>query len=112
MGYMSDANRTVAANSMTANILAGKQHEFATRPSLARIAVVAAAVGVRATIVVGDQAVVNDEEISSANRFPIDPDDYAFRLPVMPTERVQIFLRNTTAAGIVTNTVVQLDPVA
>jgi hypothetical protein len=111
MGFMSDI-QTVAANTMTANILAGKQHEFATRPSLARVAVVGAAAGVNATIVVGDQAVVNDQEISSANRYPLDPDDYAFRIPIAPTERLQIFLRITTAGGIAVTTVVQLDPVA
>lgn len=111
MGFMSDI-QTVAANTTTANILAGKQHEFATRPSLARIAIVAAAAGMRTTIVIGDKAVVNDQEVSGAARYPIDPDDYTFREPMMPTERIQIYLRNTTAGGIATTTVVQLDAVA
>lgn len=111
MGYMSDV-QTVAANTSTDNILAGKQHEFATRPCFARIAIVAAAVGLNATIVSGDVAIVNDEEMSSANRHPVDPDDYAFRIPMAPGERLQIYLRNTTGAGILTKTVVQIDPYA
>lgn len=112
MGYMCDQARSVAANTSTPNILAGKQHEFATRPSLVRVASVAAAVGVNITIVIGDRAVVNDEPISSANRFPIDPDDYAFRFPARAGDRIQIFLRNTTGGALVVNTVIQLDEVA
>jgi len=111
MGFMSDI-QTVAANATTGNILAGKQHEFATRPSLARVAIVAAAPGINATIVVGDQAIVNDQEMSGANRYPIDPDDYVFRIPIAAMDRVQIFLRNTTAGGLAVTTVVQLDAVA
>lgn len=111
MGYMSDV-QTVAANTTTGNILAGKPHEFATRVSIARVAIVAAAAGVRATIITGDVATVNDEEISSANRWPIDPDDYTFRIPLLPTQRLQIRLRNTTGGGIAVTTVVQIDPIA
>jgi len=111
MAYMQDT-QTVAANATTTNILAGKQHEFATRPSLCRIAAVAAAAGMRITIVAGEHAVVNDEGISDANRFPIDPDDYAFRLSLLQGDRLQVYLRNTTAGGIAVKTVIQMDPVA
>lgn len=99
MGMMSDV-QTLAANTFSGNLLAGKTFEFCNHHCVLRIGINAAAVGVRATITVGEELVVDDQEIGSLNRFPVDPDDFHFEVGGAPGDRIVIKLRNTTGAGI------------
>jgi hypothetical protein len=63
---------------------------------------VAAAVGINATLIIGGVAVLNDQPISQANRFPIIPDDIVTEEgPVIG--RMILTFRNTTAAAILVN---------
>lgn len=102
--------RTVALNAVSGNVLAGKQFEFAPAPSIVRFFCVAAAVGIFATISVGGVIVVNDEEISAANRFPIDPDDQFTAIGANFGDRLLVSYRNSTGAGISVTTLVKIDP--
>jgi len=79
MKVMTDVARSVAADSTTANILDGKAEQYLTRNSALAFYIVAAAAGILATVLVGDTVVIQDQEISSANRFPIRPDDLTGR---------------------------------
>lgn len=106
MGVMTDV-QTVAANTFTANILAGKTFEFCQHTCVLRMGIVAAAVGVRATIMVGEEVLVDDQEVPGSNRFPIDPDDLHFEIGAEPGDRIVVKLRNTTGAGIVVNTLIK-----
>lgn len=108
MGYMADQARSVAANTVTANIVAGKAHEYLSRRALLRIAPVASAAGINITISVGDRIVVNDEAVSSANRWPIDPDDFVFKIPGAAGQKVDVRLRNTTGGALTVNTVIDI----
>ena len=68
MPTMSDV-QSVAANTTTANVLAGKQFEFAPGASIVRFYACASAVGLNLTINVGGQALVADEEIRAPIAF-------------------------------------------
>jgi len=98
---------SVPANSTSANQLAGKLYEFLDRPAAVLLAAAAAAVGINVTLLIGGVAVVNDEPISQANRFPVLPDD------VVTSERglgrMILTFRNTTAAPILVNFSVDVD---
>lgn len=109
MSTMSDV-QSVAANTRTANILAGKAFEFAARPSIVNIYIVAAAVGLRADVLIGGESIVSDEEVSGANRFPQTDTDLFARHGASPGDRIFIALRNTTGAAIVGNTLVEVLP--
>lgn len=109
MSTMSDV-RAVAANTRTANILAGKPFEFAAAPSIVNIYIVASAVGLRADVLIGGESIVSDEEMSSANRFPQTDTDLFARHGAAIGDRIFIALRNTTGAAITGNTLVEVLP--
>jgi hypothetical protein len=93
---------SVAANAQSANQLAGQLYEFLDRPASVLLCAVAAAVGINVTLLIGGVAVINDQPISQANRFPIIPDDIVTEEgPVMG--RMILTFRNTTAAAILVN---------
>ena len=102
--------RSVAANTRTDNILAGKPFEFVVSASIVRFYQVAAAVGLNVEILVGGESIVSDSEISGANRFPIRPDDLVAEHGGGAGDRLFIALRNTTGAPIVTKTLVDVLP--
>lgn len=101
---------TVAANTTTANILAGKQAEFLGRPTAVTIASVAAAAGIFVSVVLGDRILIDDQEISNANVWPIFPDHTL--ADGVGLGRLIIRYRNSTGAGIVVRTKINLTPVA
>jgi hypothetical protein len=102
--------RSVAASAVVANVLSGKTFEFVNEPSIIRAGIIASAVGMFATIIVGAETVLEDQEISAANRMPVDPDDFAFEAGGIPGDRIVIKLRNSTAAAITVNTMVKVEP--
>lgn len=111
MKVMTDIARSVAANTRTANVLDGKAEVYLTRNSMLAFYIVAAAAGINATLIVGDTVVIDDQEISSANRFPIRPDDLTARSGGAGGDLVGLFLRNTTGGAIVVNSVVDVQGV-
>lgn len=109
MSTMTD-RQTVAANTRTTNILAGKAFEFVRQASIVNVYIVAAAVGVNADFQVGGDVIVADEEVSGANRFPQTNTDLFTRHGALPGERLFLSLRNTTGVGIVVQTLVEVLP--
>jgi len=108
MKVMTDVARSVAANSSTANVLDGKPEVYLSRNSALAFYLVAAAAGIMATILVGDSVVIDDQEVSSANRFPIRPDDLTTRAGGAGGDLVYVRLRNKTGAAVVVTTVVDV----
>lgn len=111
MKVMTDVGRSVAANASTANVLDGKPEVYLSRNSGLAFYLVAAAIGIFATILVGDSVVVDDQEISGINRFPIRPDDLFARSGGAAGDLVFVRLRNSTGAAILVNTVVDVQAV-
>lgn len=102
--------QSVAANSMSANIFAGKPFEFAPRNSIARLLGSSSAVGINATVVAGGRTIIQDEPIPQSNRYPVEPDDFILEFPVQAGERIICQLRNTTAGALTANIVCKLYP--
>ena len=105
MKTMSDAARSVAANSTSGNIFDGKAEQFLSGPSAISMAISAAAVGILATILVGDTVVVTDQEVSDSNRWPFLPDDLFAEMGGAPGDLLFCSLRNRTAGAIVVNSI-------
>ena len=92
---------SIAANTTSANLLAGDINEFLGRASVVSLFCTSAAVGVRAQLLVGSDVVIDDQPISDANRFPITPDDFLSRGGGFPGDRLTLRFRNTTVGAII-----------
>lgn len=103
--------QSVAANTTTANILAGKASEFVSEPSVVQIGITASAVGLKATVVIGSEVVVDDQEVSSINRMPQFPEDVLAEGGAFGGDRITVRLHNTTAGAITGFTKINLSPV-
>jgi len=69
----------VALNATSANLMAGSLYEILARPSIVEFGMTASAVGILATVMLGGEVLVQDQEISAANRYPIVPDDWILK---------------------------------
>lgn len=109
MQVMSTKDLSVAANAKSANIYEGKLGRFINRPSVVRVYATGSAVGLRIQISVGGVVVVDDQDISDANRFPLRPDDMVVAFPTRGGELFG-FLRNTTAGALTTEVLTEVEP--
>lgn len=112
MPQMTD-RRSVAANSVVENVLSGKLHEFITaQVARVRLFGTGSAVGLNASMLVGGESFTQDQEISGANRFPIDPDDFVVEGAGVNGDRILVSVRNTTGAAITSVVRVEVEPLA
>lgn len=88
---------SVAANSVSANVLSGQLYEFTEGGEVA-VSACGSATGLRVTFIVG-VPMVDDQAINLQNRFPIIPDDVVFSGEVPPGRMILRF-RNTTAGAL------------
>jgi hypothetical protein len=103
---------SVPANGSIESLISGSQFEFAPYNASVEIALVGAAAGLVADVSTGQDLVAEAYLISSANRFPIMPDDFLIQDVVRQGERIKMRVRNTTAAAIVVWFNVRIFPVA
>lgn len=90
---------SVAANAVSANLLAGQLYEFVQAGRPIRLSGTGSATGLRVTLLIG-MAIINDQAIGLQNRFPLIPDDviHTGRAPV--SGRMVLTFRNTTAGAL------------
>lgn len=108
MQRMAENALSVGANASSTNRLAGLLGEFVKRRTALRIAAVASAAGLNLTFVIGETVVVNDQALSSANRFPNLKDDVLGEYIVNAGRRIVLIFRNTTAGALTVNWFVDL----
>ncbi len=109
MSLLTD-RRSVAANTTEPNVLSGKAQEFVQEPSIIRLFCTGSAVGLFYTFLCGTEVVLEDQEVSAANRFPIVPDDYVAECGALPGDRIVVKVRNSTGAAITAFTRVEVNP--
>ena len=104
--------QSVAANTTVANVLAGKLNEFLNENSVVSLYMLAEAVGVNASLIVGNEIVVDDQEITArAVGTPITvPDDFLAQGGGFAGDRLIVRVRNTTGAAIVVRTRIETNP--
>jgi hypothetical protein len=101
---------TVAANTRSANVLAGQQFEFLPSRASVQLRASSAATGIRADMNIGGEQLAVDTLVPPTNRFPIAPDDTMLTTTGTKGERLFLTFRNTTGAGIVVQYVVEIMP--
>ncbi len=102
---------SIAANAQNDNVLSGKLHEFLGEHSRIVLAATASAAGSRLSLLIGGEAVVQDQEIGAGNRFPQLPQDFVAEGAGFPSDRIVIPVRNTTAAAITVQVSVDVIPI-
>lgn len=110
MARMTDI-QVVGANAQVDNVIAGKALEFLGEDSVIRLLAASAASGIRTTFMVGGEAIVQDQEISAVNRYPIFPDDTVAEGAGFGGDRILVSMRNTTGLAISVTTIVDIEPV-
>lgn len=111
MAQVMTDRQSVAANTVVANVLTGKIHEFLQRPSAVRLYGCGSAVGLNATLIVGNVTAMQDQELNAQNRMPIVPDDFVVEAGGMAGDRVVVSLRNTTGGALTGFTRIEIVPV-
>lgn len=88
---------SVAANSVSTNVLAGQLYEFVPETNVT-ISCTGSATGLRTTFICG-VPLINDQAINLQNRFPLIPDDIIHN-GYVPGGRMILTARNTTAGAL------------
>ena len=91
---------SVAANSVSTNVLAGQLYEFLEAGTQVTLSVICGATGIRATYICG-VPLINDQGVRfrAAADFPLIPDDVLMNEVVLGGRQILTF-RNTTGAAI------------
>lgn len=102
MARWSKKHTAVAAGASVTNAttLAGQVGNPPTRPSAMQLRATASGDTVLVTAYAGERVIVQEQELSSANRFPIlGQDEVGGPVGVMPLEAVSLTFRNASAAA-------------
>ncbi len=102
---------SVAANATNDNVIAGSQFEFLPYNAFLEFGLVASAAGLVADVYSGADTVAESFALSTANRFPIYPDDYPLNDVAAAGERVKVRVRNTTGGALTAFYSVKVTPV-
>lgn len=103
---------SVAANAVSANVMAGSLYEVLARPSIVEFAPVASGPGILATIMLGGEVLMQDQEISGANRYPVVPDDWVLKSAGRAGAKIYTTFRNRTGGALTVTYVINITPVA
>lgn len=99
---------TIAAGTVTDNLLSGSAFEFLRTNAVVSIGVTAAATGMFATIQSGSDIVAEEFAPAIATRFPIIPDEMYYSDVGTVGDRLVIRIRNPTGGGVVARCIVQI----
>jgi len=105
-GTMSDAALSIAANSVSANIYAGKLFEFVSA-CVVRIRASASAAGLLFRMLANGVTVVDDQAVAGDNVWPKLPDHLVIQYP-FGGGRLLAFFRNTTGGALTVNEVTEI----
>lgn len=101
---------SVAANSRTANQLAGLQFEFLPAMCSVQLRCTSSATGIRSDFNIGGEQLAVDTLVPPTNRFPIAPDDTLVTTSGAQGERLFLTFRNTTAGALTVQWAVEVLP--
>ena len=92
------SSEVVAANAVSANVLAGELYEFLSAQAQVILSTTGSAIGLNVTLLAGGVTLINDQPIGLQNRFPIIPDDILTQEIIPAGARLLLTFRNTTGA--------------
>lgn len=92
---------SVAANSVNDNVLTGSQFEFLPFDASLEFGLVgdANATDLRVDVFSGQDTLLENGQVSAANRIPVFPDDFTLTDVAAAGERIKVRVRNVNAAA-------------
>lgn len=102
---------SVAANTVVPNCVSGKSQEFVSEPSIVSIGVAGSAVGMMASLIIGDEVVVDDQEVPVGTTLPAFPDQVLAQGGAVQGDRIVVKLRNSTGGAITAYVKCLIEPV-
>lgn len=94
-------SESIAANTMSDNLLSGQEFEFLPRRCIVSVAATGSAAGLRMYFEVGGRAIASNYFVPATNRFPIVPDDSLVAAGSRGGgERLVLRMLNTTAGAL------------
>ncbi len=91
---------SVAANAVSANVLAGELFEFMQNQGRVQVFLAGSAAGLNGTMAIGGEIVANEISLNAQNRVPVVPDDISIEFDAVPGERLFLTFRNTTGGAL------------
>jgi hypothetical protein len=101
---------SVAANSVNDNVLTGSQFEYLPYNATLEFGLVGSATGMLADAYSGSDLLCEGMAISTANRFPVFPDDYTLTDLAAGGERIKVRMRNTTGGALTYFVAIRITP--
>lgn len=101
---------SIAANTAVDNVIQNSQYEFLPQASALEFGLVGSAAGFLADVFSGSDMLCEAMAISTANRFPIFPDDYTLTDAAAQGERIKVRLRNTTGGALTYFVAIRITP--
>lgn len=94
------SSATLAAGAVVDNLLSGSQFEFLPYDAALSFAVNGSATGLLSDVYSGQDVLAENFSVNSANRVPINPDDFLLQDVAAAGERIKIRVRNPTAGAL------------
>jgi len=101
----------VAANGLSANVLAGELFEILPANAAVELYVTGSAAGLRANFSIGGVQQLEEAVVNAQNRTPVVPDDVLTQEGGMAGQRLSLRFRNSTAGALTARTIVKVIPV-
>lgn len=102
---------SVAANATVENLITGSQFEFAPYNASIEVGMNASAGGLVGDVSTGSDVVAEAFSLSTANRFPLLPDDFTIVDVVAAGERIKLRVRNTTGGALTVFWAIRIMPI-
>ncbi len=104
-------SQSIAANTTVENVITGSQFEFAPYDASVEFGVIGSATGLVSDISTGQEVIAERMSLSTANRFPVLPDDFIALDMVRQGERIKVRISNTTGGALTAFWCVRMMPV-
>lgn len=111
MGQFLSDRRTVAIGGVVDNVLTGKFAEFLQEDSKISVAMTAELISLFATVIIGNELLIDGQEVGNTNAVPRNPEDVLVQGFGQKGDRVIIKVRNANALTNDTRTSVFVEPV-
>lgn len=100
----------VSGNTTSDNVLAGKMNEFLGENSVIRIYVTGGGSDIYASLLVGSEALIDDQLTSPLTTFPVKPDDLLTEGAGFAGDRLTLRYRNANASSRTVQTRIEVEP--
>jgi len=105
------SSATLAAGAVVDNLLSGSQFEFLPYDASLSFAINGSANGLLSDVYSGQDVLAENFSVNSANRVPINPDDFLLHDVAAAGERIKVRVRNPTAGPLTVFYAVVITPV-